>query len=162
MSTPDFKHHPGRRAAAVLANAAALALPLALLAPAAHALEITLPNETAQYRESDLPGYQLAQRNCLICHSAQYVMTQPPGSQRSYWDATVKKMRHPFGAPLPEDEVAPIVDYLVKTYGVERPQAVGKGAPMPTAPTATAGSLNLGNGDNNADNDDSRTGNGKR
>lgn len=90
----------------------------------AQALEITLPAETAIYKESALPGYQLALANCLMCHSAQYVQTQPHTSPRSYWEATVKKMKTPFGAPFPEADIAPIVDYLAKTYGAE--SAAGK------------------------------------
>lgn len=85
----------------------------------AQALEITLPAETAVYQESPLPGYQLALANCLMCHSAQYVQTQPHTSPRSYWEATVKKMKTPFGAPFPETDIAPIVEYLTKTYGAE-------------------------------------------
>lgn len=81
---------------------------------------ITLPAETAVYRASDLPGYQLVQRNCVLCHSAQYVTMQPPTSPRGYWDATVRKMKKPFGAPFPDEDVAAMVDYLVKTYGAER------------------------------------------
>lgn len=84
------------------------------------ALEINLPSETAVYKPSDLPGYKLVQQNCLICHSAQYVLYQPPSSPRSYWEATVKKMKTPFGATFPETDMADMVDYLVKTYGAER------------------------------------------
>ena len=47
-------------------------------APAAQALEITLPQETATLKPSTMPGYQLALRNCTACHSAQYMQTQPP------------------------------------------------------------------------------------
>ena len=81
---------------------------------------ITLPPETATFRKSDLSGYELVQRNCVTCHSAQYVLTQPPSSARAYWDATVKKMKKPFGAQFADEDVAPMVDYLVKTYGAER------------------------------------------
>ena len=88
----------------------------------AYALDIELPQETATYQPSDLPGYQLAQAHCMICHSAQYVRMQPHNLPRSYWEATVKKMKAPFGAPLPDDAIAPIVDYLTKTYGAESPQ----------------------------------------
>ena len=56
---------------------------------------ITLPSETAVYRANDLPGYPLVQRDCLLCHSAHYVAMQPPTSPRSYWDATVRKMKNP-------------------------------------------------------------------
>jgi len=83
------------------------------------ALDITLPPETAAYRASPLPGYQLVRQNCLICHSAQYVQTQPPTSARAYWEATVVKMKKAFGAPFPEEDIPSMVDYLVKTYGAE-------------------------------------------
>jgi hypothetical protein len=87
--------------------------------PTASALEITLPPETASYKPSDSPGYALVQRDCLVCHSAQYVQSQPPSSPRSYWEATVKKMKTPFGAPFADEDIPAIVDYLVKTYGAE-------------------------------------------
>jgi len=98
----------------------------------------TLPPETAAYAASDLPGYQLVQRNCLGCHSAHYAAMQPPSSSRTYWDATVKKMKKPFGAPFPDEDVAAMVDYLVKTYGAERTAtpASGRGA----APSSRAAS----------------------
>jgi sulfite dehydrogenase len=81
---------------------------------------ISFPPETATYRASDLPGYQLVQRNCLGCHSPHYASMQPPSSNRSYWEATVRKMKKPFGAPFPDEDVAAMADYLVKTYGAER------------------------------------------
>lgn len=99
---------------------AAAAIAALLSSTASAQRTITLPAETAVYQPSDLPGYQLVQRNCLLCHSAQYVTMQPPTSPRTYWDATVKKMKKPFGAPFPDEDVAAIVDYLVKTYGAER------------------------------------------
>jgi hypothetical protein len=68
------------------------------------------------------------QQNCLACHSAHYVQYQPPSSSREYWNAIVKKMQQPFGAIFPDADVAPMVDYLVKTYGAERP---GPKAPSP-------------------------------
>ena len=96
-----------------------LLLGLIMALPTASALEITLPAETARFQPSDLPGYLLVQKDCLICHSAQYVQFQPSSSPRAYWDATVKKMKKPFGAPFPDDDIPAIVDYLVKTYGTD-------------------------------------------
>ena len=92
-------------------------------APAVQALDINLPPETAVFKPSKLPGYELVQRNCMLCHSVHYIQSQPPQSTRAYWDATVKKMSKPFGAPFPESEVPAMVDYLVKTYGAERSAA---------------------------------------
>jgi sulfite dehydrogenase (cytochrome) subunit B len=41
-------------------------------------------------------------------------------SPRTYWDATVRKMKQPFGATFLDEDVAAMVDYLVKIYGAER------------------------------------------
>lgn len=98
---------------------AALASALAV----AHAVEINLPPETATFKPSTLPGYQLVQKNCMTCHSAQYPSTQPPSMNRAYWEATVKKMKKPFAAQFDDAEIPAMVDYLVKTYGNEQPGA---------------------------------------
>jgi hypothetical protein len=85
----------------------------------ATAVEITLPPETARLVESPLPGYALATSMCSTCHSADYISMQPPSS-RAYWKGSVTKMQKTFGAPIPDEAVEPITDYLVKTYGTER------------------------------------------
>jgi len=85
----------------------------------ASAIDIQIPQETATYKPSSLPGYQLVQQNCMTCHSAHYVQMQPTSS-RAYWDSTVKKMKKPFGAQFPDQDIPAMVDYLVKTYGAER------------------------------------------
>lgn len=54
--------------------------------------------------------------NCLACHSAGMVLTQPALSKAS-WDAIVEKMIHAYKAPVAQKEVAPIVDYLDATKG---------------------------------------------
>jgi hypothetical protein len=93
------------------------------VATASVALEIEMPPETAVYRTSNLPGYQLVQKNCIVCHSAQYVLTQPPTSTRQYWTDTVHKMEKTFGAPIPQEDMPAMIDYLVKVYGNEQPMA---------------------------------------
>lgn len=104
--------------AAVLLTAAVMSGFTYETAPAQRS--VTMPPETAVYGASGLPGYPLVQRHCVTCHSAQYVTTQPPVSNRSYWEATVRKMKKPFGAQFPDEDVPAMVDYLVKTYGAER------------------------------------------
>lgn len=99
------------------------------------AVEITLPVERAKLVESPLPGYGTAVAMCQTCHSTEYIAYQPP-SARAYWQATVVKMQKVFGAPLPDSAVAPIVDYLVKTYGTERDQAANAAGNRPGAPAA--------------------------
>ncbi len=108
-------------------------------ASAACALDITLPPETATFQPSDMPGYALVQRNCVACHSVQYASSQPPVMPRSYWDATVKKMKHPFGAQFPDEDIPAMVDYLSKTYGAERAAGAEKIASNSAAAAASAG-----------------------
>jgi hypothetical protein len=119
-------HHPR----ALRARSSALvALAFVTLTPLpARALEITLPVEKVRLADSPLPGAALTSAMCYSCHSAEYVLYQPPTSPRTYWQATVVKMQKVFAAPIPDDAVAPIVDYLVKLYGVDKPAA-----PAPTA-----------------------------
>lgn len=81
---------------------------------------ITLPPETGTYRQA--PGVELAQANCLMCHSTEYVAMQPP-MPRKFWEAAVKKMKEKFGAPTPDTQVAALVDYLTANYGVPEKKA---------------------------------------
>jgi cytochrome c1 len=67
-------------------------------------VSITLPEESAQYQKAK--GVDLANSYCMGCHSADYVLTQ--------------KMKEVFGAPVPDDQVNGIVEYLVNTYGDPR------------------------------------------
>jgi cytochrome c5 len=99
-----------------------LAAVLAGACGVAAAVEITLPPETAAYKPSQLPGYQLVLSHCMLCHSAHYAQMQPPTSARPYWEATLKKMKKPFGAQFPDEDIPAMVDYLVKTYGAEKPK----------------------------------------
>jgi sulfite dehydrogenase len=94
-------------------------LGLLSISSAAFALSIELPTETAALRSSTLPGYLLAQQNCLVCHSAQYLSTQPPGLPHSFWEAEVKKMKTTYGAQFPDEDIPAIADYLTKAYGAE-------------------------------------------
>jgi len=77
-------------------------------------ITITLPAETVVFNPGK--GIELAQANCLICHSADYIRNQPP-MPRKFWEAEVKKMREKYGAPAPEDVAPALVDYLAATYG---------------------------------------------
>jgi mono/diheme cytochrome c family protein len=77
-------------------------------------LKIELPQESPAFKP--LPGAELAMSQCLICHSSEYITTQPPLS-RATWKATVEKMQHKFGAPLQAEQVEALVDYLTKAYG---------------------------------------------
>ena len=118
------------------ATGSVMAMVMAIAARAA-AAEITLPAETSRLEESPLPGYAQAQALCLTCHSADYMKMQPVSS-RAYWQSAVVKMQKTFGAPIPETAVAPLVDYLVKTYGNERApdKRIEPGKAPPTPPSS--------------------------
>jgi mono/diheme cytochrome c family protein len=90
-------------------------------APAA-TKSITLPPDGVQMKASRLPGYAKAQANCVACHSAEYMLYQPPAAPRAYWDAMVQRMKVVFKAPIDDADMPVIVDYLVKTYGNEQPK----------------------------------------
>ena len=81
-------------------------------------VKIVLPVETAALKKG--PGVELAATNCLTCHSADYISTQPRLT-RTAWKASVDKMRGKFGAPIPEDQVDKLAAYLAASYGKPDP-----------------------------------------
>src|SRR4051794_2869585 len=83
---------------------------------------IQLPPDAVALKPSPLPGYALAQNQCVACHSAEYMLYQPPSAARPYWDTMVKRMKAVFKAPIEDADMPAIVDYLVKTYGNEQPK----------------------------------------
>lgn len=94
------------------------ALLLLLLVTGAQAAPLmTLPSEPIGFKPS--PGVELATSQCLICHSSQYITTQPV-MPRAFWKASVEKMQAKYGAPINNEQVAPLVDYLTRTYGAEK------------------------------------------
>ena len=90
------------------------ALGFAIALPAA-GLKIELPEETGKLATA--PGSDLANLQCLTCHSADYVRIQPPGKPLAFWKAEVEKMKKVYGASIPDDEIEPIARYLTRTYG---------------------------------------------
>jgi mono/diheme cytochrome c family protein len=56
-------------------------------------------------------GAEIANGQCLICHSADMVLRQPPLTQDE-WTGEINKMRNSFGAPLPANQVDALARYL--------------------------------------------------
>ena len=56
--------------------------------------------------------------NCLACHSASMVLTQP-NLAKTAWAAEVDKMIHTFKAPIDQRNATAIVDYLSETKGAK-------------------------------------------
>ena len=105
-----------------LAALVLLTMSVALEPAGAVTKTIELPPDGVQLKPSDLPGYAKAQIDCVACHSAEYMRYQPATAPRPYWDAMVKRMKGVFKAPIPDEDMPAIVDYLVKTYGNEQPK----------------------------------------
>jgi sulfite dehydrogenase (cytochrome) subunit B len=94
-------------------------LSLFILIPLAQAsdakpLTYVLPEETATPRPG--PDMEVAQNNCMSCHSVDYINTQPPRRGAEFWEAEVKKMIKSYHAPISEADAKAIADYLAKTY----------------------------------------------
>lgn len=74
----------------------------------------TLPEGVSSFKPGS--GKDIAENNCLACHSSDYISTQPPGLGRKFWEAEVTKMRKAFGAQISDEDSALIVDYLARSY----------------------------------------------
>ncbi len=79
--------------------------------------EISLPIEDTDLRDSTLPGLQIANQKCTICHSVDYINFQPPNMNLEQWTEEVSKMVHSYGAPIDEVEVGMIGAYFAVNYG---------------------------------------------
>jgi cytochrome c553 len=89
-------------------------------------------NVNLPHSDRTFPGGSKADtinNDCLICHSAGMVLTQPTLS-RAEWQAEVEKMRDIFKAPFAPEDVPAIVDYLANLTDVNTLVAQGAG-PQP-------------------------------
>jgi|SRR5579872_5907324 len=90
--------------------------------PAPSAVSISVGGVTLRSVKVDLPdsdrdfqgpGADVVNNNCLVCHSAGMVLTQPR-LPRAVWQAEVDKMRSTYKAPIAAEDVPAIVEYLAK------------------------------------------------
>ena len=56
-------------------------------------------------------GSEIANANCLICHSSGMALRQPPLTVDE-WRSEITKMKTAFGAPIPADQIDELADYL--------------------------------------------------
>ena len=111
-----FIGHPGTTSSPVATSTSAPApSPNAPQTFVMKSVSVELPTS-----DVDFPGAnaQAITANCLACHSAGMVLTQPALSKAT-WDAIVEKMIHAYKAPVAQNEVAPIVNYLDATKGAK-------------------------------------------
>ena len=100
-------------------SAAAPAAPTSPNAPRSFVLKsvsVELPTSDTVF--PDPANAQAISSNCLSCHSAGMVLTQPDLS-RAAWAGIVDKMIHAYKAPVGEGDVKAIVDYLQETKGAK-------------------------------------------
>jgi sulfite dehydrogenase (cytochrome) subunit B len=99
--------------------AAYLLIGLAVTSAAAPAVaqerKIILPADHDYARLKSGPGSDLAQTQCQLCHSTDYIVMQPGGDAK-LWEGVVTKMIKVFGAPLSEADAKAITEYLTKSY----------------------------------------------
>ena len=62
------------------------------------------------------PGQEKTAGYCSVCHSLDYITTQPAFSKEK-WGEIVAKMAKVFGAPIPQDVGREITAYLGAAYG---------------------------------------------
>ena len=77
---------------------------------------IVLPSDPFSFRPG--PGSAIASSYCGVCHSAEYIYTQPAHSKEA-WTKIVKKMKSAFGCSIPDGQIPRLVTYLVGQNEIE-------------------------------------------
>ncbi len=76
----------------------------------------------------DDPAREIVKAKCLICHTGDYVTQQRLTAAQ--WLKTVEKMRK-FGAPLNDDEVKQVSEYLGRHWTPDLPERRAQPGPPP-------------------------------
>ncbi len=80
---------------------------------------IKLPDDNAMAKLKPGPNVEIVRRNCVACHSTDYIVLQPRGDAK-HWETEVRKMVTVFGAPISEADTKGIVEYLATAYGARK------------------------------------------
>ena len=75
--------------------------------------------DESKLRLKDGPDAVTVRARCSVCHSLDYIQMNAPFMKKAGWEAEVRKMMKVLGAPVPEEDVDRIVNYLTQNYGVE-------------------------------------------
>ncbi|QBR03730.1 c-type cytochrome [Paraburkholderia pallida] len=70
---------------------------------------VTFPSGSSTFPPGD--GADIANANCVMCHSTGMVLRQPPLTMTE-WRTEIEKMRGSFGAPITADQVDALARYL--------------------------------------------------
>jgi mono/diheme cytochrome c family protein len=72
-------------------------------------VSVQLPTSATVFPAGE--GADIANSQCLKCHSVSMVLTQPALTP-SQWQVIINKMRTAYGAPLPAEQVDALAAYL--------------------------------------------------
>jgi hypothetical protein len=75
---------------------------------------ITLPAPVNELQDG--PGKETTGIYCGICHSLDYITSQPK-FPRAKWQASITKMIKTYGAPISDSNAQIILDYITTHYG---------------------------------------------
>jgi mono/diheme cytochrome c family protein len=95
------------------------------VATAAQQVAIKLPGDNAASEIKVAPGQETVRKNCIICHSTDYIVRQPHLDAR-HWADEVDKMIRVYGARISEADRKVIADYLAKNYGSDNKEGEQK------------------------------------
>jgi mono/diheme cytochrome c family protein len=73
---------------------------------------ISVPHYQAQLPPG--PGREAFAEACVMCHSVRYIEMQPPLTSAK-WEESVRKMMKVYAAPVTEEQIPQIVQYLLAT-----------------------------------------------
>jgi len=86
---------------------------------AAQQISIKLPQDNALSQLRPGPAEEVVRRNCSLCHSTDYIATQPH-LDAARWEGEVRKMIQVFGAPINSSDAKTIAEYLAGNYGSDK------------------------------------------
>ena len=90
---------------------------------------IELPHYQSNLPEG--PGRDAFAVACLACHSTSYITMQPPQSAAK-WEEAVRKMVKVYAAPITEDQVTPVAQYIAAVKEAGRGDLTESLVPRPS------------------------------
>ena len=104
-------------------------------------MPVVLPGDPFSFHPG--PGSAIASSYCGVCHSAEYIYMQPPHSKPT-WTKIVNKMKSDFGCSIPDDQIPPLVKYLVGQNDIQATSLIEEARTQP--PLSPQGEGHVGNG----------------
>lgn len=106
-----------------------------------------IPSGLAQAESEAAPGEgrELFIARCSSCHSVDYVDMHARFGTRALWESEVAKMRNAYKAPISDEDVQVILNYLERQYGPGRAEAPQRTTPRSSiSKTSVAPGLMVG------------------